>query len=212
LEPSSSKRKRIILSTSKKNKNKSVRRTSKIDLDEFSMGAIRRHVIGYYEKREVPTLRKLKESLRKAELFDGCIATLRKLLLKMGFKYQKFNKRKVLMEQPSVALRRCQFLRKMQSIDTSKAVFLDETWINANTSKEKGWTDGAVKCTLKSPLGKGDRLIICHAGGQNGWINAPPLVFKSKKLVTTMKKWTLQCLRIGSSIPYFPIFLQRVQS
>ena len=77
------------------------------------------------------------------------------------------------MENPSVALLRCQFLRKIQNVDIKKVIFLDETWLNANSTKDKGWTDGTVKGTLGTALGKGKRLIICHAGGQQGWINFP---------------------------------------
>ncbi|XP_054272607.1 uncharacterized protein LOC128992887 [Macrosteles quadrilineatus] len=62
-------------------------------------------------------------------------------------------------------------------------IFLDETWLNANSTKEVGWTDDMSDCNLNAPLGKGKRLIICHAGGYNGWINSPPLIFESKKTV-----------------------------
>ncbi|XP_054286969.1 uncharacterized protein LOC129002881 [Macrosteles quadrilineatus] len=101
----------------------------------------------------------------------------------MGFKWKKLDNRKILMEKPSVALLRCRFLRKIRDVDIKKVVFLDETWVNANICKDIGWTDNSIKCTLNSPLGKGKRLIICHAGGYNGWIDAPPLIFQSKKTV-----------------------------
>jgi hypothetical protein len=52
--------------------------------------------------------------------------------------------------------------------------------INQNAAPSKGWTDGTVKGTLSSPLGKGKRLIVCHAGSKNGWISAPPLIFESR--------------------------------
>ena len=51
------------------------------------------------------------------------------------------------------------------SLAYEHVVFLDETWINSNISKDVGWTDGSVNYTLGAPLGKGQRLIICHAGG-----------------------------------------------
>lgn len=52
-----------------------------------------------------------------------------------------------------------------------------------NNSKDISWTDGSIKCSVNAPLGKGKRLIICHAGGYNGWIDSPPLVFLSRKTV-----------------------------
>ena len=39
-----------------------------------------------------------------------------------------------------------------------------------------GGTIGGVR----KPSGKGNRLIILHAGGENGWVNSADLVFQSK--------------------------------
>lgn len=150
-------------------------------LDDFAKSALRRHILGYYDRKEVPTLAKLKTSLNNAGLFNGSQTSLYRVIKELGFVYKKFNHRRVLMEKPSVALLRCQFLRKIHNINLENAVFLDETWLNENVHKDKGWTDNSIQGTLKAPLGKGKRLIICHAGGQKGWINAPPLVFESKK-------------------------------
>lgn len=158
------------------------------ELDDFEKTAIRNHVIGYYRRREVPTLRKLKTTLRTANLFNGCIRTLAKILKSLGFKWKKLDNRKILMEKPSVALARCRFLRKIREFDIKTAIFLDETWINANISKDSGWTDDSIKCSVNAPLGKGKRLIICHAGGFNGWIRSPPLIFQSKKPWIITKK------------------------
>ena len=152
-------------------------------IDDFDKSAIRRHVVDYYRRKEVPTLRKLQASLKDAGLFKGCLQSLSNVLKNIGFKWKRFDKRKVLMEKPSVALSRCRFLRKIRNVDIKNVVFLDETWINCNISKDVGWTNGSVSSTMGAPLGKGQRLIICHAGGVNGWINAPPLIFKSKKTV-----------------------------
>lgn len=168
----------VILHTPRKGRGRFCKVTN---IDDFDKAAVRRHLIAYYERKEVPTLRKLQISLRESGLFVGGFSSVRKLVLDLGFKYKKMNKRKVLVEKPSVALSRCRFLRKIHNVDLKKTIFLDETWLNANESKDYGWTDDTVKGTLETPLGKGKRLIICHAGGQGGWIKAPPLVFESKK-------------------------------
>ena len=34
---------------------------------------------------------------------------------------------------------------------------------------------------IRIPSGKGNRLIILHAGSENGWIDGADLVFQSKK-------------------------------
>lgn len=169
----------VTLSTPRRRKKMSKRRVT--GLDDFDKSAVRRHVVGYYERKEVPTLRKLVSSLKDAGLFNGVPNSLRRILNELGFKYKRFNNRKVLLEKSSVALWRCRFLRKMQKVDLTNTVFLDETWVNESDSKKRGWTDDSVKGTLGTPIGKGKRLIICHAGSSSGWVKALPLVFESKK-------------------------------
>ena len=67
-------------------------------------------------------------------------------------------------------------------------VYLDETWANARDSVEKMWVEddpvvsGGTIGGVCKPSGKGNRLIILHAGGENGWVNSADLVFQSKKV------------------------------
>jgi hypothetical protein len=55
--------------------------------------------------------------------------------------------------------------------------YTDETWLNANHTREKVWEDTTIKTSreafnkglstgLKNPSGKGKRLIISHIGKQ----------------------------------------------
>ena len=67
-------------------------------------------------------------------------------------------------------------------------VYLHETWANVRDSVEKMWVEddpvvsGGNIGGVRKPLGKaGNRLIILHAGGENGWVNSADLVFQSKK-------------------------------
>ena len=72
-------------------------------------------------------------------------------------------------------------------------MYLDETWVNAHNGKNKAWgekdttTEGTIRgvrfdiimclfyLSLKlcygKPPGKGERLIILHAGGKDGWVS-----------------------------------------
>ena len=65
---------------------------------------------------------------------------------------------------------------------------MDETWANARDGIEKMWVEddpraiGGTKGGIRKPSGKGNRLIILHAGGENGWIHGANLVFQSKKV------------------------------
>ncbi|CAG4981624.1 unnamed protein product [Colias eurytheme] len=52
------------------------------------------------------------------------------------------DKRKVLMERKGISLMRCDFLRKIKEIENwDNVVYLDETWLNANHTVSKTWTD-----------------------------------------------------------------------
>lgn len=145
-------KRRILITTPRKKKPKTPRNRPVTEVDDFQKSAIRRHIMAYYERKEVPTLRRLQGSLQDAGLFNGSKSSLATVLKDLGFAYKKFNSRKVLMEKPSTALKRCQFLRKTHNLDFKNTVFLDETWLNENISHEKGWTDGSVKGTLSAPL------------------------------------------------------------
>lgn len=158
------------------------RKPSIPELDSFNVEAIRNHIYGYYERRELPTLLKLTKSLKAAELFTGSVSTLWRVMSKIGFKWKKVDKRKIIMERGDIALTRVTFLEAAKDIsDWDNVVFLDETWLNANHTVGKMWTDDTAHASTKVPEGKGERLIICHAGTAKGFISNTLLAFKSKK-------------------------------
>ncbi|XP_026313588.1 uncharacterized protein LOC113239591 [Hyposmocoma kahamanoa] len=60
-------------------------------------------------------------------------------------------------------------------------VFIDETWLNSNHTVPQSWTDDTKASSSKVPMGKGGRLIICHAGSAGGgFVNNALLAFESK--------------------------------
>lgn len=150
-------------------------------MDAFTEDAVRRHVYSYYLRKEHPTLQKLVVSLREAQLFNGSPSSLRNCLNDLGFKYEKFNNRLVLMERTDIVAWRCRYLREIRKIDLNKVIWLDETWVNAGHTLTKGWTDRTIEGTTKAPLGKGERLIVLHAGSASGFIPNCCLIFRSKK-------------------------------
>lgn len=163
--------------------NKKRRRNEPIvGIDDFQAAAIRTHIYGYYTRNEYPTIKKMVDSLKEADLFHGGRTSLTKILKIMGFRYKKINKRKILMERHDIALKRCEFLRQTKKIENwNNVVFLDETWLNANHTMGKTWTDDTKESCSKVPEGKGERLIICHAGTAKGFVPNSLLAFKSKK-------------------------------
>ena len=42
---------------------------------------------------------------------------------------------------------------------------------------------GGTKGGIRKPSGKGSRLIILHAGRENGWVDVAALVFQRKKAI-----------------------------
>lgn len=152
------------------------------NVDDFDADAIRRHVYDYYLRKEIPTLRNLIVSLKRNGLFRGEKSSLAKVLKIIGFSFKKSNKRKILLERTDIVLARCDFLKEAKKIqDWTNVVFTDETWLNANHTVSRSWTDDTAASTSAVPIGKGERLIICHAGTAKGFVKDVMLTFKSKK-------------------------------
>ncbi|KAL0871009.1 hypothetical protein ABMA27_004823 [Loxostege sticticalis] len=86
------------------------------------------------------------------------------------------------MERGDILLKRNDFLREAKKItDWNNVVFLDETWLNANHTLSRTWTDNTSASPSKALMGKGSRLIICHAGSAgNGFVENGLFSFQSK--------------------------------
>ena len=92
-------------------------------------------------------------------------------------------------EQPRIVLQRYKYLRRLRKNrkEERPIVYLDETWVNAHDSLVKMWVEddpnvsGGTQGGIRKPSGKGNRLIILHAGSENRWIPGADLVFQSKK-------------------------------
>jgi transposase len=120
-------------------------------------------------------------SLNEAKLFSGKYSSLLKVLHNLGFEYKKINGRKLLLERGDIAALRNVFLQKINGQDLMNIVWVDETWVNANHSRSKGWTDDSLLGTMSIPTGRGGRLIICHARTASGFVCNALLLFKSRK-------------------------------
>ena len=169
----------LFYSPKKKNRGKPV-----TGFDDFDKCVLRRTVLAFYERKELPTVYKIKEELREKIGYSGCENSLRKVLLKIGFKFAKVNGRKFLMERSDVVAARTRFLRQIRQLKQSDHtfVYLDETWVNQNSTVGKCWIDTSSQeaTGVKPPTGKGARLIILHAGTKDGFINNGELIFQAK--------------------------------
>ncbi|RVE47858.1 hypothetical protein evm_007489 [Chilo suppressalis] len=152
-----------VLHTPKKRK----RTKTVTGIDDFDSHAIRNHINGYFTRGEFPTLAKSCATLEDAGLYKGSIESLRTILTGIGFRYKKDAKRKIVMERHDIIMQRLTFLREVkQIINWDNVIFLDETWL---------------KFQPLLPIGKGGRLIICHAGSASaGFVENSLLAFQSK--------------------------------
>jgi hypothetical protein len=154
-----------------------IRRDSGIPkkLNETDHAHIVRGIIyDLYKENFVPTLRTLQEKISERTGISACRETVRKFLMKIGFDHKTLNKRSVLMENRVISEWRYRYLSevKKRRDDGKLLIYLDETWFHSYDTMQKGWVDNkSNKCALDIPPGKGHRIIILHAGSQNGWVN-----------------------------------------
>ena len=78
--------------------------------------------------------------------------------------------RQVLIENLNIRQKRIEYLNTIKQFREQKRniVYTDETYILSSHTVSKTWTDGSIGQT--TPISKGDRLIIIHAGSENGFI------------------------------------------
>jgi len=169
--------------------------------DNFNEGVLRRTVLSFYERKEIPTLDKIHEEMKNKLTYAGGRETLRKVLMKIGFRFASVDGRRFLMERDDVLSARFKFLKEMKTFISSDRtiVYLDETWVNQNHTVPKCWIDTTSEKAvgLRIPSGKGGRWIILHAGTKNGFVPEASLVFKARNVgdyhdqmnAETFEKW-----------------------
>ena len=168
-----------VFSSPKKNRSPTV-----TNFDDFDKCVLRRTILEFYARKEVPTLKKIKEQLHEKIEFSGCLESLRKIVMEIGFRYKTVNGRAFLLERSDVQGARSNFLQEMQRLKRSHEsfVYLDETWVNQNYTMSKCWVDTASReaTGIRVPTGKGSRLIIVHAGTKHGFVQNADLIFQAK--------------------------------
>ena len=153
-------------------------------IDDFDNEVIRRTIHSFYDKGEFPTTSKILVAMQEKINYPGSKTSVRRILHNLNFKYRKCNDgRRFLMERNDIVACRVKFLRKIyelrQNNDTRPVVYLDETWVNQNHTQGYIWQNSENTEGLKVPIGKGARLIVCHAGSPSfGFVNNSKLVFR----------------------------------
>lgn len=222
----------IVFSTPGKERK---RKHNVTGLDDFSKDVLRRTVFSYYDKGEYPTALKLTRDLEQKIGYAGSVASTKRILREIGFRYKKTKDgRKFLMEKSDIVSARIKFLRTMHNLrecgDTRPVYYLDETWVNENHSKKYIWQDSKESGGLKVPVGKGGRLIICHVGSKkDGFVKESKWVFRANSAsedyhrqmnAESFKQWFttfLNLLEEGSIIvmdnaPYHSVLAEKIPS
>ena len=113
----------------------------------------------------------------------------------MGFCWRRTtDDRRVTIEKTDTKAARARYIRaiKQHRQDGKHIIFLDETWVNAGHTVPFRWLpqlklvgiDGDkdnVNQLPKIPPRKGKRLIVLHAGSEDGFAPGMDLVFEGKK-------------------------------
>ncbi|XP_015929512.3 uncharacterized protein [Parasteatoda tepidariorum] len=171
------------------------RKTFLDDIDDFDKNAVRRKVHDFFRRNEIPTINKVLKAVNDdSDLPNFKRTTFYSLLKKLGFKHQKRGRNSSLIEKEEIILWRRRYLRTINKMrqEGRKIYYMDETWLNAGHTQDKVWNDTSIISSkqaflsglstgLKSPSGKGERLIITHIGSDAGFLKEGLLLFKSNK-------------------------------
>lgn len=154
-------------------------------IDNFSKDFIRRTIYNFYKENKVPTLEMIFHKLQEYDEYKyKSLETLRNILLKCGFKHKKLDTRMIIMESSRIVILRQNYLREIKKYRelNRNIVYLDETWFDTHDTVKYGWVDDSKKCVLNTPCSRGKRIIILHAGNENGFVpNALLLSAKNVK-------------------------------
>ena len=137
----------------------------------------------YIVEKRRPTLKKVHEKLKKTLDFQGCISTLKKIIFKLGFCWKKTkNNRQMLEKWYNIRVKCLQYFRQIKEYreEGCSIIYMDETCIHSSHTTPYAWSDGSSQ-ELFTPLSKGQRFIVIHAGGEQGFIPNAYVRFKSKQ-------------------------------
>ena len=154
----------------------------RVNPDSFDREVIRRVVHEFYTRKEYPTIVGVLEKVKVQCGFPGGRYCMWRVLQQMGFTYKKRDNKKYVYEQPNILEQRHTYLRSIRKLRQQNVnlIYTDETWVNAHHNNEYIWVDSDGSGGWKVPSGKGQRLIVLHAGGVDGWVDGADLVFRSK--------------------------------
>ncbi|RVE52537.1 hypothetical protein evm_002931 [Chilo suppressalis] len=169
--------------------------TFKDKIDDFDFSAIRRKVHQFFYEKDPTTIAKVHQVVNNdPDLPNMSKSTMQAVLKHLKFKYGSRKRRSCLTDRQDLILWRRLYLTTIKKYRRQGKIiyYQDETWINEGHITDKVWVDTTIESSkqafskgvtigLKSPTGKGRRLIISHIGSDKGFVEAGLLIFESKK-------------------------------
>ncbi|GJQ79682.1 hypothetical protein Trydic_g20622 [Trypoxylus dichotomus] len=161
-----------------------VKPSRKSTVGNFGEEAIRRIIHDFHvTHKRSPTIKDVYQEVKNIRelAFLGAKSSFRRLLLKLGYSWRNIaDHRKVLMEKYEIRQLRCAYIRQINNYRTEgrPIIYIDETYIDARHTIPFEWVTESEK-DKKCPTSKGKRLVVMHAGSDEGFLNGALLIFKS---------------------------------
>ncbi len=134
------------------------------------------------------TLQSMCDLLMKRDPDGGfSTSTLSRTLDRWGFTFGEGVRTAHLKEKDYIIAARRRYIRRMRQnrgVDGKPVhpeVYLDESYVNKNHSKDLTWYFSDDGPQVRKPTGKGERLILINAITEQGWVPSAKLVFKSSR-------------------------------
>ena len=109
-------------------------------------------------------------------------STLHTYIRKIGFQYQKTDIHKVKMESLRLVSWQYKYLIEIARYRSKGylIVCLDETWFGSQDIVNKLLSDRWRQCPLSGQPSRDKRVVICHAGSNEGFVNGALLLYGKK--------------------------------
>lgn len=158
--------------------------------DNFTVGAIRRHIHKMFSKKLHLTVSVISADLKTAGIIpeDTCETTVWRIMHTMGFRY-RLSQRKMYVRKESleVVCRRIAALRALQRHrnEGRTVVYVDETWFTTRMGHNREWVDTtetpiSTTYSRQVPPGEGERFVVVAAGTDEGFVDGSYLCYPAK--------------------------------
>ena len=152
-------------------------------IDSFDKCVVKNAAVSLLAQNKNLDLKGLRSYLKTEKDLDISKFTLWKTLHALGFRYGRVDRNKMgLYERPDIVKRRINYLRQIDQYRKAgkNVIYLDETWVDTHTYPKKQWIAPEGQQQRRLPAGKGQRFVILHCGGKDGFLQDCDLVFRSK--------------------------------